>query len=239
MADARRQVLDPELVTELGTFSTPSVLNGLKHLGRRPEQLEVFDRQVVHCMSPALGARVGFAVTRKDESLTEGTAPGVERNPELTARLHHHIQSTPGPRILVVEQVGHPEGPACIWGEVMAWINTALGCVAGITNGAVRDLPEMEDAGFQTFANGLAVGGGFLRTLEVGAQVTVAGVAVAPGDLVHADMHGALKVPIELAPQLPDAVRAVEAFEQRIVGVCGSDDFSLEALAAAWTDGRH
>lgn len=232
-------VVDPSVIAELAQFTTPSVLNGLKRLGQRPEHLEVLDRRAVQCMSPQLGVRVGFAVTRKDESLTEGSAAGVERNPALTAKLHEHILSMPGPRILVVEQVGNPDGPACIWGEVMAYVNTALGCTAGITNGAVRDLPEMEGAGFQTFAGGLAVGGGFLRTLEVGKPVTVGGVTVQPGDLLHADMHGVLKVPPDLAPLLPDAVRAVEAFERKLIAVCQSDDFTVERLAAAWTDGRH
>lgn len=239
LPDETGAAIDPSLIAELAQFTTPSVLNGLKRLGRRPEQLEVLDRRAVQCMSPSLGVRVGFAVTRKDESMTEGDAAGIERNPALTAKLHEQILSMPGPRILVVEQTGNPEGPACIWGEVMAYVNTALGCTAGITNGPVRDLPEMKGAGFQTFASGLAVGGGFLRTLEVGSPVSVGDVTVHPGDLLHGDMHGVLKVPLELVPLLPDAIRAVEAFEQRVIGVCKSDDFTVERLAAAWTDGRH
>lgn len=231
--------IEPALIAELAEFSTPSVLNGLKRLGQRPEQLRTMDRRAIQCMSPALGVRVGFAATRKDATNKEGEASGVARNPELTEKLHDHILGLPEPRILVVENVGDPDGPACIWGEVMANVNRALGCTAGITNGPVRDLPEMEAVGFQTFAGGLAVGGGFVRTVDVGEPVSVGGVAIAPGDLIHADMHGVLNVPLELAPELPDAIRAVEAFERHIIGVCQSTQFSVEALVAAWTDGRH
>ena len=142
----------------------------------------------------------------------------------------------PAPRILVAENVGDAAGPVCIWGEVAASINLALGCAAGITNGPVRDGPEMEAAGFQTFAAGLGVGGGFVDTLDVGLPVTIGGVRIAPGDLLHGDRHGVVKVPVELAGDLPEAIRAHEAVERRVIEVCRSADFSLDALAEAWTE---
>jgi regulator of RNase E activity RraA len=232
-------VLKPDVLAALGGFTTPSVLNGLKRLGQRPEQLRVFDRNVLRSMSPGLGIRVGYAATVKVQTAGSGAASGVEHDPELTRRQNEQLLAEPRPRILVVENVGEPEGPACLWGEVMANIYTALGCHAGVTNGPVRDLPEMEAVGFATFASGLAVGGGFVRTLEVGAPVTVAGVTVHSGDLIHADQHGVLKVPLELAEELPAAVAAVEAFEQRVIAVTRAPDFSLDKLAEAWKGGRH
>jgi regulator of RNase E activity RraA len=132
----------------------------------------------------------------------------------------------------VAENIGDWRGPVCIWGELAANINLALKCVAGITNGPVRDIPEMEGLGFQTFANGAGPGGGYVDTLEVGVPVTVGGVTINPGDLLHGDQHGVVKIPLELAPKLPEAIRAHEAFERRVFEVCQSPDFSLEALGA-------
>jgi regulator of RNase E activity RraA len=92
----------------------------------------------------------------------------------------------------------------------------------------------MESAGFQTFAGGPGVGGGFVDVLEAGEPVQVGGVVIAAGDLIHADRHGVVKVPLDLAPALPDAIRAVEATERRVIEVCRGSDFSLDAFASAW-----
>jgi regulator of RNase E activity RraA len=232
-------VIEPALIDELRRYSTPSVLNGLKRLGLSPAQLEIMDRLGIQCMSPALGARIGFAATRKVATRRSGPDPGRERNREFNARMEQGILGVPAPRFLVVENVGDWQGPVCIWGEVMANINLAMGCTAGVTNGPVRDLPEMEAAGFQTFAGGPGTGGGFVDLLEVGESVVVGGLTVHCGDLIHADRHGVVKVPIELAADLPGAMRAVDSFERRIIAVCQSPDFSLKALAEAWNADCH
>ena len=78
----------------------------------------------------------------------------------------------------------------------------------------------------QTFAGGVGVGGGYVDTLEVGTPVTVGGVIVHPGDLIHADRHGVVKVPLDLAPGLPDAIRAHADYESGILDVCRSPDFT-------------
>ena len=134
--------------------------------------------------------------------------------------------------ILVVENVGDWQGPVCIWGEVAAHINVALDCRAGLTNGPVRDVDGMEAVVFQTFANGVGPGGGYVDTLEIGGTVTVAGLTVSPGDLIHGDRHGVVKVPLDLAPRLPEAIRAVEAWEQQLFDICRSPQFDIRKLDA-------
>jgi regulator of RNase E activity RraA len=223
--------VDRATVDELLQFSTPSVLNGLKRLGLHPSQLESLDRFAVHCTSPALGRRVGFAATRKVATSTDGPA---RSGSSPSRRADEHILTVPEPRILVAENVGDWRGPVCIWGEVTANLYTAMGCTGGVTNGPVRDIDEMEQAGFQTFASGPGVGGGFVEVLEAGEPVEIGGVTISSADLLHADRHGVVKVPLELAPALPDAIRAVEAMERRVVGVCRSPEFSLDAFTAAW-----
>jgi len=219
---------DQALIDALKAFSTPSILNGLKRLGWPPEKIETMDRLAVRCTSPQLGVRVGYAATRKVATRRSGgpskSGPG---------GLDGGLLSVPAPRILVVENIGDWRGPVCIWGELAANMNMAMGCVAGITNGPVRDIPEMETLGFATFAGGAGPGGGSVDTLEVGGPVTVGGVTVHSGDLIHADQHGVVKVPKDLAAQLPDAIRVHEDYERRIIEVCQSPAFSLEALAAA------
>jgi len=232
MSDAPLKV-DDSIVAELATFSTPSILNGLKRLGVDSAALQSFDRQVVRCISPQLGIRVGFAVTRTVATRRSGPPADAARTAELTQRGDADLSTLPGPRFLVVENIGDWRGPVCIWGEVMAHINVALGIRAGITNGPVRDVPEMEAADFAAFAGGVAVGGGHVDLVSVSQPVAVGGVVVEMGDLIHADLHGAVKVPTELAAELPDAIRRHARHERRLIELCKSPSFSPAALEEA------
>jgi regulator of RNase E activity RraA len=222
-------MVDPQSIEPLSGVSTPSVINGLKRLGVPPTQLQIMDRSLIQCMAPGLGVRVGFAATRKVATRRSGKAP----EPPPNRRPDGGLLDVPAPRILVVENVGDWRGPVCIWGDLTANINVALDCRAGITNGPVRDLPEMEAVGFQTFAGGAAAGGGYVDILEQGGPVTVGGVTVHPGDVIHADQHGVLKVPAELLADLPQAIAETEASERRVIAACQAKPFSLEALAEA------
>ena len=38
-----------------------------------------------------------------------------------------------------------------------------------------------------------------------------------PGDLIHADQHGAVTIPTEIAARIPEAVAKVEADERKII----------------------
>jgi regulator of RNase E activity RraA len=70
-----------------------------------------------------------------------------------------------------------------------------------------------------------------MRVEEVGVQVTIGGMTVNPGDLIHADQHGVLLVPHEVAADLPAAADRVVAREQILIKWVRSDDFSAEKLA--------
>jgi regulator of RNase E activity RraA len=53
---------------------------------------------------------------------------------------------------------------------------------------------------------------------------------VKPGDLVHADQHGVVTIPKEIAGQVAEAVTKVEADERKIIGVCQSRGFTADKL---------
>jgi regulator of RNase E activity RraA len=216
------------LIEELETFSTPSILNGLKRLGLPVEKLETMDRMAIGCQAPGLGARCGLAVTRKIATRRSGPAGG-----SLQAGPDQGLNAVAGPRFLVVQNVGDWRGPVSCWGELTAHINVALDCRAGVTNGPVRDVPEMEQIGFQTWSSGIGPGGGHVDLLAVNEPVTVGGVIVNSGDLMHGDAHGIVKIPKELAKDLPDSIRAAEAREQKLFAVCRDPDFTLEKLVEA------
>jgi 4-hydroxy-4-methyl-2-oxoglutarate aldolase len=220
--------LAPELLVELARLSTPSILNALRGLGH--DAVETMDDSV-GAISPQFGTALGFAATLRVR-ITHEPESGPDPTNELRLGFWDHIVATPGPRLLVVENVGDPDAQGCFWGEVQANIHRALDCAGGIVNGFVRDVPEMEGVGFSTFSQGIAPGGGFLRYVESAVPVTVAGMTVIPGELIAADLHGVVKIPLELAARVPEALRTIEAKERSIIAVCQGSDFDLAALKA-------
>ena len=101
-----------------------------------------------------------------------------------------------------------------------------------LTNGAVRDLSEMRAIGLQAFAGSVAVSHAYNHLIGVGEPVTVGGLAVGPGALLHGDQHGVLSIPFGIAGALAAATRRVEADERELIDFCRSPDFSAEALLA-------
>lgn len=221
---------DRATVEELRRYSTPEILNGLKRLGVKPAELQVMDRMQVGCLSPDLGSSCGFAVTRRMATRRAG-GPGKG----MDAPLDQGLLAIPGPRFLVAENVGEWRGPVCIWGEVTAHIHAALDCHAGVTNGPVRDLPEMAALGFQAFAGGPGAGGGIVDLLDVNVSVTMGGIEILPGDLIHGDRHGIAKIPLHLATRLPDAIAEHAAWEKSIFAVCQERPLDLELLHKTMT----
>jgi regulator of RNase E activity RraA len=66
--------------------------------------------------------------------------------------------------------------------------------------------------------------------VDFGLPVKVGGLWVKPGDLIHADQHGAVTIPADIAPRIAEAVAKVEADERQIISVCKSPTFSADAL---------
>jgi regulator of RNase E activity RraA len=131
---------------------------------------------------------------------------------------------------VVVEDLDEPPGHGAMWGEVQSSIFKALGCVGAVTDGCVRDLKEAHDLGFQFFARGPGVSHAYVHVVSAGGPVTVGGLEVDPGDLIHADQHGVLLVPKEIASELPAAAERVIEREQTFLRWVRSPEFDPERL---------
>jgi 4-hydroxy-4-methyl-2-oxoglutarate aldolase len=74
--------------------------------------------------------------------------------------------------------------------------------------------------------------------VDFGLPIKVGGLWVKPGDLIHADQHGVVTIPPDVAARIPEAIARVEADERKIISVCQSPDFSAERLKALYKDIR-
>jgi regulator of RNase E activity RraA len=170
---------------------------------------------------------VGYAATAR---LRSGEPPivGTFRD---RADFWNSILEVPAPRILVLEDMDDPPGRGAFVGDVHAAILKALGCVGCLTNGAVRELPSVRKMGIELFAGSVAVSHAYAHIFDYGVKVTVGGMDVRPGDLLHGDRHGVLTVPPAIATEVPKAAEGLRRAEQTIIDFCRSRDFSVAKLS--------
>ena len=221
---------DRSVLAELAGFPTPALANGIETFDVRPHNTGFMDA-TVRCMFPELGIVQGFAAT----ATIRASAPGED----VTRELWRHVLSVPEPRFVVVQDLDDPPGVGSFWGEVNSNIFQAFGCAGVITNGCVRDLDEMRTVGFHAFAGSVCVSHAYVHVKSSGQPVTIGGLDVRPGDLLQADQHGVITIPLEIAAELPAAIRQLEAREKDVIAMFRAPGFSPESFAGTGDDVSH
>ena len=61
-------------------------------------------------------------------------------------------------------------------------------------------------------------------------------MTVNPGNLIHADRHGAVVVPSEVIPILNDSIHKLFASERLILDPAEKKEFSFDDFRKAWED---
>jgi len=195
--------------------------NAIETFDVRPRD-EGYMSAEIRCLFPELGPMVGYAAT----ATIRAKRPG---HGDQTA-LYRHVREVATPRVVVVQDLDDPPGHGSLWGEVNATIFGALGSAGCVTNGCVRDLKEARAMGFHFFARGPGVSHAYVRVESAGQPVTVGGLRVSSGDLIHADQHGVLLIPFEIARELPAAAARVIAAEQSLLRWVRSGEFDADEL---------
>lgn len=219
------KTLSTKELNALRSISTPTVSNAIELFNVRPKN-EGFMSGEIKCIFPDMGVMVGYACT----AVMLASWPDKEREEPLDFRMYEHILQIPAPRVVVVQDIDQPPCIGSLWGEVNGNIHKALGCVGVVTNGGVRDLDEVHEMGFHFFAAQVIPSHAYDHLVDVGNPVKVGGLVVNPGDLIHADKHGVLVIPHEVASELAEAARRVEESERGLINLCKSPDFTLEKL---------
>lgn len=217
---------DP-LIEALRAYDTPTLANVLDGLTDRAATAG-FTRPPIRALFPDMAPMVGYAVTASITSEAPFASP--EAKASAMTPLYRLVEEGPTPSVIVVQDLDG--GAGCLWGEVNSTICHAMGCEGVVTDGLVRDLPDVEAIGFGYLARGVGVARANVQIVATGVPVTVGSMDVAPGDVVHADRHGALVIPAEALAALPAAADAVMARERRLLDWVRSDAFVPGELAA-------
>jgi regulator of RNase E activity RraA len=215
----------------LRSIDTPTVCNLMEVVA--PERRGSF-YTVKHlfCPFPNLPPMVGFAktVTMRARDKVGGGSYMAKRMDYLD-----YVAAAPQPGIAVIEDLADPAGYGAFWGEVQSNIHKALGCLGTITNGSIRDIPQIAE-GFQMLAGSLSPSHAYVHVEDFGIPVTIHGMAVKSGDLIHADQHGAIVVPVNTIDGMKDAADKLAATEAKIIAAAKSGK-GVEAIKAAMAGG--
>ncbi|HLZ43948.1 MAG TPA: RraA family protein [Candidatus Sulfotelmatobacter sp.] len=182
----------------------------------------------VRCIFDDAKPMVGYAMTAR---LRSGEPPIKGGTYHDRSDFWNSLLKIPPPRILVLQDMDNPPGRGAFIGDVHAAILKALGCVGYVTNGAVRELPAVQKTGIQLFAGNVVVSHAYAHIFDVGASVTLGGMEVKPGALLHGDRHGVLNIPQETAAAIPKVAQALRLSEKRVIEFCQSDSFSISKLS--------
>ncbi|HEX4408771.1 MAG TPA: RraA family protein [Xanthobacteraceae bacterium] len=209
-------------------IDTPTVCNLLEIVA--PERRGAgYTVSHLHCPFPDLPPMVGYAktVTMRARDKVSGPSYMAKRMDYLD-----YIAAAPLPGIAVIEDLDDPAGYGAFWGEVQTNVHKALGCLGTITNGSVRDIPQVAE-GFQMLAGSISPSHAYVHVEDFGIPVTIHGMAVKSGDLIHADRHGAVVVPPETVDAMKSALDTLLKQEVSIIAAAKSGQ-GVEAIKAAF-----
>ena len=214
-------ILTEEDFAALRALDTPTVCNALEITS--PERRAMgFTTTPLVCPRPELPPMVGFARTATLRSMKPAAPDVVNR-----VAYYEYVAAGTGPTITCIQDIDDHPGYGAFWGEVNTAIHKAIGCL-----GSIRDLPDCAE-GFQLLADRVGPSHAHVHIVDYGKPVHIHGMDVQSGDLIHADQHGAVVIPIEVAREVPKAAKQIQNREAIVLAACNAPDAGIESVKAA------
>lgn len=228
---------EKEMLEKLRGLNTPSVTNVIATYPGNPHCLSLYEPwrqnwytdQTLRCLYPELGSTIGYAVT------VVFALPNPNYNRWTIIDLLEILARAKKPCILVIKQDFPPEilPRVGLCGGQITSAFKACGVAGVVTNGPTRDIDEIRPLKMQYLTSGVTPGHGEMAISAINIPVFVAGMDVAPGELIHMDENGAVKFP---ADKLADICKNIDAFtakeHTRSKGLLAARTFA--EIKAAW-----
>lgn len=224
--------MTPSLLELLQRVDTPTVCNAIE-VAQGKRGFDQFTRGTMLCSAPDEPAIVGYARTAKIAAVE----PPTEEADVIKARrmdYYRYMADVSGPGVTVVEDLDFPHCIGAYWGEINTTVHKGFGLAGTLTNGVMRDLGDLPE-GYPVVAGSVGPSHGFVHVREIGTPVTIFGMAVAPGDLIHADRHGALVIPPDVIPDLEGAISKLLDTERLVLDPARAEGFDFAAFETAWS----
>ena len=223
--------MNDALLNVLRSVDTPTVCNAIEAAqGKRG--FNNFTKATMVASAPEEKSVVGYALTAKIAATSAPDEPA-ESLKERRMAYYKYMAEGQRPSVAVIEDCDFPNCVGAFWGEINTTVHKGFGVSGVVTNGVVRDLGDLP-TGFPVIAGSIGPSHAFVHVREFGKPVSVFGLAVEEGDLVHADRHGALVIPSLVIPSLQHAIEKLIATERLVLDPASKPDFDFEAFAKAW-----
>lgn len=222
--------LNHDELAALAEFDTPTICNALEVVA--PERRSIgFTTETMVCPFPDRKPMVGYARTGMIRAMEK---PALDKAAMRKGRLDYYRYIADGeqPKIVVLQDLDSRKGFGCYWGEVNTAIHLGLGCDGLVTDGGVRDLDAVAP-GFGILCGKVTPSHAWVHPVSFGGEVDVFGMVVRSDDLVHADRHGAVIIPHEIARDVVAAAELCARREEPILAAARSTNFSIDQLEQA------
>lgn len=159
-----------------------------------------------------------------------GPAFTIKVPPHDNLIVHKSLQLVQPGDLVVIDAQG--DTTCAILGDNMSFKYQMLGVAGLVIDGAIRDVAEVRELGFQIFTRGIIPNGpGKNGPGEINTPVSCGGVLVRPGDLILGDDTGIVVIPQEIAWEVIEKANAkkVQEAEGRRRNESGD-------LSAPWVD---
>ena len=227
--DTEHETIGEDLLATLARFDTPTICNALEIAAPGRPRSTGYTRETLVAADPTLPPMVGYARTAMIRGVV-GLSADEKRRKSL--EYYEYTAQGPGPTIVVVQDADAQPGAAAWWGEVHTALHKGLGSLGAITNGAIRDLDQCAE-GFNLMGGSITPSHSYVHVADVGCEVDIFGMVVKHGSLVHADKHGAVVIPLDTAPLLPEAIETIVQREAVILEAIRAPGFDIDTLRTA------
>ncbi len=219
-------MLSAQELQVLAGIDSPTVSNAIEAFDVRDATSGYASMELRH-LCPESGVMLGYALT----CLSDSTLPA-PRRPTKEHDLFEALASAPKPAVVVMKDVSSDHLRSCHAGDVLCSIFRRLGAAGVVTDGAIRDIAGIRERvpGFHVFAAGLVVSHGIPTIVEIGGAVSICGLSIRPGDLLHGDESGLLVVPQEIATRIAGQSRLIHEKERELLSFVNGNAFSLDGL---------
>ena len=218
--------IQADIAHELAKIDTPTMANAIEKLNVRSRDTGFASREL-RCLFPELPPVCGYAVTAQVRTISAEGDGGLN---EQFIELCEAVAGMDGPSIVVFEEMGPQPEYSAHCREVMATALTQYGAVALVSDSGVRDVKEVRELHLQYFAPGVVASHGSFRIERVQVPVTVCGLEVSPGDLLHGDANGLLSVPPQGRDQLAGLAKQIFDVEHTLMDIIKQGKHTIASL---------
>lgn len=216
------------LIQQLTDFDTALIANTIGYVDPTPVH-EWYMGGSIGSLTPLVGPTVGVAMTLEMDTSTPGNKPEWEPYYDLLKA----IQQSSSPVVVVMKAVGSRPDHECMLGDGMVKMLHSVGCVGVVTDGGVRDIEGILTVPFGIYARGRTIHHCAIRCTRLNHPVAIGGITITPGDLIHANVGGVIKIPPGCRERLPAQATEMRAFEHAAHCIFRQTDLTIEQKRTA------